>query len=76
MGILVPYLTLIQGTFEARVMLADFLHGNFSQVSQLGPLAFKLFAMFLAFAGAAIMRLGADHAELCGKLGDGVRRAA
>jgi hypothetical protein len=43
-------------------MLADFLHGNFSQVSQLGPLAFKLFAMFLAFAGAAIMRLGADHA--------------
>jgi hypothetical protein len=25
-GLIVPYLTLIQGTFEARVMLADFLH--------------------------------------------------
>jgi hypothetical protein len=41
-GLFVPYLTLVQGTFEARVMLADFLHGNFSQFSQLGPLAYKL----------------------------------
>jgi hypothetical protein len=59
-GLLVPYLTLVQGTFEARFMLADFLHGNFSQ-SQLGPLAYKLLAMFGAFMCAAIFRGAADH---------------
>jgi hypothetical protein len=57
-GFLVPYLTFIREGNEARVIIANFLHGNFSQFSELGPLGYNVFAMFLAFVGAAIMRGG------------------
>jgi hypothetical protein len=53
-GILVPYLTFIQGASSLyfRVIFDDFLAGN---ITQLRPAALKLFAMFLAAHGLCAM---------------------